>query len=258
MSLSNIASLPAGIISQVRKAMTVSEKETDMTRNMDNHSPESRNMHSRPMFSVIIAAFNRARLIERALKSLLMQTEKDREGIIVDDGSTDDTCSVIAPYLKPETGIRYFRIPHSGESHAKNYGLKVSNGRYITFLDSDDEYHPDHLSERRRYLTENPGVMFLFGGVKILGNQFVPDREDPSAVINLNDCVIGGTFVIERDVLISLEGFRDILLGPDSDLFQRAVEKGIPMAELDQPTYIYHHENPDSITNILLRKKKGP
>ncbi|HQG76789.1 MAG TPA: glycosyltransferase family A protein [Bacteroidales bacterium] len=228
-----------------------------MIRGKENQNDKSRNIYSRPMFSVIIAAYNRARLIERAIKSLLMQTETDWEGIIVDDGSTDGTYSVIAPYLEGETGIRYFRITHGGESRAKNYGIGVSEGRYITFLDSDDEYHPDHLSERRRYLAENPGVMFLYGGVRILGNQFVPDRNNPSAVINLKDCVIGGTFIIERDVLAALEGFRDILLGPDSDLFQRAVEKGIPMAEIDKPTYIYHHENPNSITNVLLKKKKG-
>ncbi len=209
-----------------------------------------------PMFSVIIATYNRTELIERAVRSLLMQTEKDWEGIIVDDESTDDTYSRLIPYLKPGTGIKYFRKKHSGEALTKNHGIKVSRGRFITFLDSDDEYHPDHLASRKSYLLGHPEIQFLYGGVKILGNQFVPDKNNPSGAINLNDCVIGGTFVIERETLISLEGFRNILLGPDSDLYQRAVEKNIPMAELDLPTYIYHHENPDSITNLLYEKVK--
>jgi len=205
-----------------------------------------------PMFSVIIATYNRAEHLERAVKSLLIQTNSDWEGIIVDDGSTDDTYSRILPYLEENTRIKYFKKQHSGEALTKNYGIKVSKGKYITFLDSDDEYHPDHLASRKRYLSVHPEIRFLYGGVKVLGNQFVPDKNNPSTAINLKDCVIGGTFVIERETLISLEGFRNIFLGPDSNLFQRAVEKNIPMAELDLPTYIYHHENPDSITNVLF------
>lgn len=214
----------------------------------------SRNMDPEPMFSVITASYNRGGLIERALKSLSGQSEKDWEGIIVDDGSTDDTYSRIFPFLKADSRIRYFRKEHSGEALTKNYGIRMSSGRYITFLDSDDEYHRDHLASRKKILLQNPGIRFLHGGVEILGNQYVPDRNDPSRPIHLKDCIIGGTFVIERETMLSLEGFRNIKLGPDSDLFERALRTGIPMMKLDLPTYIYHHENPDSITNILFGK----
>lgn len=216
----------------------------------------SRDMDSGPMFSVIIATYNRAGLLERALKSLSGQSEKDWEGIIADDESTDDTYARILPFLKADNRIKYFRKKHSGEAHTKNYGIRMSSGRYITFLDSDDEYHRDHLASRKRILMQNPGISFLYGGVEILGNQYVPDRNDPSRPIHLKDCIIGGTFVISRETLMSLEGFRNIKLGPDSDLFERALKKEIPMMKLDLPTYIYHHENPDSITNIMFGKIK--
>lgn len=210
-------------------------------------------MISAPMFSVIIATYNRAEHLERAVKSLLIQTETDWEGIIVDDGSTDDTHSRILPLIEKNPGIKYFRKQHSGEALTKNYGIKVSKGKFITFLDSDDEYHPDHLTSRKRFLIRNPYVKFLHGGVKIIGNQYVPDKNDPTVKINLNDCAIGGTFFIERETLKALRGFRKILLGPDSELFDRAVKRKITMAEIDMPTYIYHHDNPDSITNILFQ-----
>lgn len=227
-----------------------------MKNETGKYGDSGHNMIPEPIFSVIIATYNRAELLERAVRSLLRQSEKDWEGIIVDDGSTDDTDSGILTYLKPDTGIKYFRKKHSGEALTKNHGIHVSKGKFITFLDSDDEYHPDHLASRKRYLMQNPDIRFLYGGAKILGNRFVPDKNNPSVAIDLNDCVIGGTFVIEREALVSLEGFRNIILGPDSDLFQRAVEKNIPMAKMDLPTYIYHHENPDSITNILYRQVK--
>lgn len=210
------------------------------------------------MFSVVITTYNRANLLVRALKSLIAQTDKDWEGILVDDGSTDDTYSQIKFYLESGSGIKYFRKRHGGEALSKNFGIKTSSGKFITFLDSDDEYAPVHLESRRDFLLQNPEIKFLHGGVKILGNPYVPDKNDPAVKINLMDCKIGGTFFIERETLLSLKGFRNILLGPDSDLFERAVKKKIRMAEIKVPTYIYHHENQDSITNTLFRQVNKP
>lgn len=210
------------------------------------------------MFSVVITTYNRANLLARALKSLIDQTDKDWEGIIVDDGSTDDTYSQIVHFPESDSRIKYFRKPHSGEALTKNHGILMSKGKFITFLDSDDEYASIHLESRRDFLLKNPGVKFLYGGVKILGNPYVPDKNDPSVKINLKECKIGGTFFIERETLLALKGFRNILLGPDSDLHERAVKKKIRMADIKVPTYIYHHENPDSITNTLSRQFNNP
>lgn len=212
---------------------------------------------SEPKFSVIITTYNRASLIGRAISSLISQKEKDWEAIIVDDGSTDNSFTVIKSYLNPEQRIRYFRIPHSGGHLAKNFGIKKATGKYITFLDSDDEYHPDHLALRLRYLEQNPGIRFLHGGAKVLGNKYVPDIDDPSVAVDLSKCVIGGTYVIERRALISLGGYRNITLGADRDLFNRALREKIPVSKVDYPTYIYHHENPDSVTNILFKGVKN-
>ena len=80
-----------------------------------------------------------------------------------------------------------------------------------------------------------------------------PDRFDYRKKINLNECAIGGTFFIERDLLFKLNGFRQIMLGTDADLYDRIVEAGIQVNETKIPTYIYHHENEDSITNMLFK-----
>ena len=98
---------------------------------------------------------------------------------------------------------------------------------------------------------QNPSTGFLYGGAKIIGNQYVPDRFNYARKINLNKCVIGGTFFIERNILISLNGFRNILVGTDADLFDLAKKTRIVMMETNLPTYIYHHETQDSITNKL-------
>jgi len=220
-------------------------------------SPET-DLHKKlliqPFFSVVITTYNRANLLTKALDSMMAQTENDWELIIIDDESTDNTYIKVLPYLRSKRALRYFRKTHSGEAMSKNTGINLSNGKFVTFLDSDDEYNPVHLQSRKEILTLNPAVRFLYGGVKIIGNQFVPDRFDYNKMINLNDCAIGGTFFIERSDLVRLNGFRQILLGTDADLFERAKKAGILMKETKIPTYIYHHENEDSITNMLIKR----
>jgi len=222
----------------------------------NRHNGLGTKQNSQSMFSIVITTFNRAQLLKRALNSLVSQTEKDWEAVIVDDGSTDDTHTEILPYLKSYSKIKYIWKPHRGAIPSKNYGIKAATGKFVAFLDSDDEYHPIHLESRKKILIDNPSIKFLYGGVKVLGSQYVPDKNNPSTIINLNDCVIGGSFIIEREVLLSLNGFRDIMLGSDSDLFERAEKARIRMAEIQLPTYIYHHESPESITNKLYMKIK--
>jgi glycosyltransferase involved in cell wall biosynthesis len=219
----------------------------------DNDPVNLYELKSQPFFSIIITTYNRKNILRRALDSLINQTDNDWEAIIVDDESTDDTSSLVLPYTRSRSGFKYFKKAHSGEALTKNEGIKLASGKYISFLDSDDEYSPVHLQLRKAILMQNPSVNFLYGGVKILGNQYVPDRFDHSSRINLNECVIGGTFFIERELLIRLKGFREIFLGTDSDLFDRAVSAGAVMMRIKIPTYIYHHENEDSITNMMIQ-----
>jgi glycosyltransferase involved in cell wall biosynthesis len=213
-------------------------------------------MMSTPFFSVIITTYNRAGLLKRALDSLIKQTDSDWEAIIVDDASEDDTHLQVKPYLEKYAQIRYIKKEHSGEPLTKNAGIFSSSGKYVTFLDSDDEYDTGHLASRKEILENDSSIRFLHGGVTVLGNQYVPDRFDPEKSVNLSDCVIGGTFFVERDLLISLGGFKNIYLGADADLLERALKKGIEVKETKNPTYVYHHETEDSITNMLYSDKK--
>ena len=204
-----------------------------------------------PFFSVILTTYNRSQLLKRALNSLINQTEKDWEAIVVDDESTDDTYSQLLPYLLSYSKIRYIRKKHGGEAESKNEGMQAAKGKYISFLDSDDEYSPTHLESRKSILMQNSSVGLLYGGAKIIGNQYVPDRFDHTKKISLSDCVIGGTFFIERNVMFSLNGFSKILVGTDADLFDRAKNAEIVILETKILSYIYHHEINDSITNRL-------
>jgi glycosyltransferase involved in cell wall biosynthesis len=99
---------------------------------------------SNPLVSVIIPTYNRAHLILDSVQSVLQQTYENWELIIVDDGSNDDTEKVI--HQIENAKISYFKIEHSGIlGKVRNYGIKISNGEYIAFLDSDDIWRKDKL-----------------------------------------------------------------------------------------------------------------
>lgn len=102
-----------------------------------------------PNISVIIPTYNRSNLVTNAIESALAQTYKDHEIIVVDDGSTDDTRKVLAPYMNR---IKYIYQEHSGHSAARNTAIRASRGQWIAFLDSDDVWLPAKLSRQMEIL----------------------------------------------------------------------------------------------------------
>lgn len=211
-----------------------------------------------PFFSVIITSYNRANLLRRALNSLILQTEKDWEAIVVDDGSTDNTHALIVPFLQLNNKITYIRQISKGCVASKNSGILLSTGKYITFLDSDDEFKRDHLATRKDILLKNPAVELLHGGVEVIGSVYVPDRFDYAKMIHLHDCAIGGTFFIERKLAFLMKGFSPMPLGHDADFLDRVIQLGATVMKTRLPTYVYHRETQNSITNNLTLPKAMP
>jgi glycosyltransferase involved in cell wall biosynthesis len=205
-------------------------------------------------FSIILPTFNRAHLITHAIESVLAQTFEEWELIVVDDGSQDDTFEIIRPLVLSDKRVRYHYATNRGLPMARNLGLLMSRGKYITFLDSDDEYMPKHLQLRAEYLAAYPEVELLHGGVQVIGSNMVADKHDPSKQIPISECVVGGTFVIRRDLAERLNGFRDIVYGDDADFFARAEESGAIIHKIDVPTYRYNRTESDSLTAIAGRE----
>lgn len=195
-------------------------------------------------FSVIVCTYNRSHILGRALQSLRNQHCQDWECLIIDDESTDNTAEEIAPFL--DGRVRYIRHAHRGCARSKNAGMEAAGGRYLTFLDSDDEYEPDHLAVRKQFLQQDPAVDLLYSNVKVIGDPFVPDKNDPAKMIAVADCAVGGTFVLRRSALGTADRFRDIY-SDDSDFLERFVRKGKVVKKINSPTYIYHRDSPDSM-----------
>lgn len=112
-----------------------------------------------PRISVVIASRNYGRYLRGALESVLRQTVPVSEIIVVDDGSTDDTPTVLHDYQQPH--IRIFRTDGLGQARAKNLGIMHAHGTWIAFLDGDDEWLPTKL-ERQLPWMANPQVGVVY------------------------------------------------------------------------------------------------
>ncbi len=104
--------------------------------------------------TAIIPTFNRATLLQRALRSVLSQSRPAREVIVVDDGSTDATTDVVRSGF-PE--VTYIRQKHEGVSRARNRGIAQAESNWLAFLDSDDEWLPQKLERQGQMLERQPG-----------------------------------------------------------------------------------------------------
>ena len=120
------------------------------------------------MFSVIIPLYNKAPYVAKAIESVLGQTYRDFEVIVIDDGSTDQSLEV-AKTFENKT-ITIVSQPNSGVSTARNNGVKLAKYPYICFLDADDWWHPTFLEEMKRLITDFPDAGIYGSGYYIVKN----------------------------------------------------------------------------------------
>lgn len=113
-----------------------------------------------PEVSVIIPVYNAEKFIKKTIESVLNQTYKDYEIIIIDDGSTDNSKKILDEF---KDKVRYFKQANSGVSSARNMAIKEAAGKYIALLDQDDIWYPEKLEKQISFIKENPNVGMVYG-----------------------------------------------------------------------------------------------
>lgn len=203
-----------------------------------------------PTVSVVLATLNRRHLLPRAIASLQAQRFVDWECVVIDDGSTDGTDELFGS-LHDER-FRYQWQPNRGLSAARNLGMERARGRYITFLDSDDEYLPDHLAVRVEMLDGRPDLDLVHGGLVVVGaSPFVPDFDDETRMISLYECAVGGTFFMRRTVPDVVGPFEPLDFGDDTEFMRRASQI-VRVATVEEATYVYHRDTPGSMVTRVI------
>jgi glycosyltransferase involved in cell wall biosynthesis len=182
--------------------------------------------------SIIIPCYNYAKFLPRAISSVTRQKLTNCEIIIIDDGSTDETESVVQALCEKnkEWKIHYVKQENSGAAAARNRGVDASQGQYVFFLDADDELVPRSVETVSEFLQKRPDVDALFGShVSIFPDgkeklsELSPFSEDNE--INFKNylfkrfSVVNGAMVVKREILLKLRFNEMLRVAEDIPIF---------------------------------------
>lgn len=209
---------------------------------------------TKPYFTVVVPVYNRAHLVCKALASIEAQTYQNFECRIVNDGSSDNSATVIYDFIKGKPKFSLLDLQKNvGVANARNAAVRSASfapNSYLVFLDSDDEWDPLYLENRAGLLAQED-IPVMHGGMRVVGGEaFVPDKDDPSRKIAISETSQGATLCIRPSVFEEMGGYRQ-MYGEDGDLLERIAKAGYPIRKVDFEDYVYHREHPDSITNTV-------
>jgi glycosyltransferase involved in cell wall biosynthesis len=209
--------------------------------------------------SVVVTCYNYGKYLSVALESLLEQSLKNMEIIIIDDGSSDNTSEVIKPYIE-DSRIRYIYQSNAGQPRAKNRGVKESSGEFIAFLDADDIWLPTKL-EKQLTLFADPQVGVVYSrrkwinqdGAEISGNERTLRRGDILDHIFIDNFICFSSSVVRRSCLEDVGYFDENLpMGIDYDLWIRLAAR-YRFDYVDEPLVKYRTGHANLSKNTLKR-----
>lgn len=151
------------------------------------------------LVSIVIPCYNAEKFIENTLKTVLSQTYKNFEVIIVDDGSKDRSAEIVKEIAKNDNRINYIHQANSGVSTARNNGISLAKGSYISVLDSDDFWHKDNLEKKIQVLESIPSVNWVYSDIdlvdidgKIVSTQLGNDKNIVNDLLIMEEHVVPG------------------------------------------------------------------
>ena len=164
----------------------------------------------KPLFSVVIPTHNRAGLILKTLNSVLSQTHRDYEVVVVDDASTDDTEQVLAPLIQTHS-IRYIKHDQNFErAQSRNTGMRNARGSFVTFLDSDDLMYPANLEDAANFIKANPETKLFHNLYQLVDDHDrVLCRYDFPSLTDPLYAITGGNFLASIGVFIHRDIFQN-------------------------------------------------
>lgn len=171
-------------------------------------------------FSIIIPTYNDAITVVRSVKCVAKQSFTNWELVVVDDGSTDDTEKQIAPFLE-DPRIKYIKQKNQGDTVARNHGVSLTTGKYICFLDSDDQVSENWLKDFHDLKDADTG--YLSCGYIVKGEKIFPRVR--KEISNVKYSSLSGTFSVRRDVFNEIGGYDPLLIQSTNwEFTARAIE----------------------------------
>jgi hypothetical protein len=206
-----------------------------------------------------MSVFNGGEYLAEAIDSILNQTFRDFEFVIVDDGSTDATADILSTYANRDGRIRVIRHDNKGRAVSLNIGIKLAKAGYIARMDADDIALPGRLQAQVEFMERHPDVGLLGGAVELINTQGrvlkvvrppLEDSEIRSLMLD-NNPIWHPTVVMRKEVVLASGGYRKALLDADDyDLWLRMSERS-QLANLGEPILQYRiHADQVSVRNL--------
>lgn len=218
----------------------------------------------KPFFSIVTPLYNKEKYIYQTVISVLKQTLTNYEYIIIDDGSTDNSSSIIKSFN--DNRIKYYAIENSGVSNARNYGIYKSKGKFICFLDADDIWDENYLLELKHILEKERDADFICSGYNyfsentknILKRKLLKDLpKNKYSIINFLEicaknkwCIaLTSAVCIKREILYQLEKpfMPNISIGEDMDCWIRSALISKKAIYLNKALMYYRDEDNSSL-----------
>ena len=215
-----------------------------------------------PKVSVVMAVYNGEAYVSEAIESVLAQSFRDFEMVIIDDGSTDATTDILRRFETADDRIRVLRQKNSGQLAALNIGCGAAQGKYIARIDHDDVAFSDRFEKQVEFLDSHETVVIMGGGFVLVDKKgrrirtelFPAEDQDIRKVLPLYNCFCHSTVMVRKETLQAVGGYRmAAALAEDYDLWCRMAEHGA-LANLPDPL-IYRRVYPGQLSVANLRQQ---
>jgi glycosyltransferase involved in cell wall biosynthesis len=212
------------------------------------------------LIDVLIPAYNAAATLREAVDSIRAQTVSDVRIIVVDDGSTDETPSILAALAKEEPRLHIVTQSNRGIVEARNAALRHCESEFIACLDADDIAFPGRFARQIDYLRSHPDCVAVGGAVEHMDEHGAslrglpqsgdPANADPSKAPALEPYIVHSTLMARRAAVEAAGGYRHVPNSEDSDLFWRLGERGT-LVNLPEPLARYRVHTASASSSIV-------
>jgi len=218
-------------------------------------------MRKSPFFSVVIPLYNKADHVENTLQSVINQSFKDFEIIIIDDGSTDDSLNKVK--LIKDKRIQVYSQKNCGAAESRNIGIKKATAQFIALIDADDFWYPNHLEEHHKSILKFPNASLFSNAyqLKLLNAKLIdaiyntPPKNEPHIIEDyfkastIHPIAMTSSIAFNKTDFINLGGYNpNILSGQDLDLM---IRYGIHKTIVFNPTITCYYDK--SVPNSLSK-----
>lgn len=227
-----------------------------------NSLSKNDNGSSMELISVIIPVYNKEKYIEKCIDSVLSQSYKNLEIILVDDGSVDNSGKILDSYLERDNRIKVFHIKNGGVLAARNFGVKHSTGQYLSFIDADDTVETKYLEKLLKVLLDNNCDISQCNYSNVVKGITTPVADTGEILIQSSDEAIeyilsGKKYVVglwpklyKRELFNNIPEYSGIKVNEDYIINFCAFQNANKTVFIDLPLYNYFC-NEDSVTHTI-------